>query len=52
MVGILANWRKEYALTEFKKALQIAPASPPIHVKLAVTYVLLEREEETHVSSE
>jgi adenylate cyclase len=41
----------EEALTEFKKALQRAPESPPIHFHLALTYVLLNREEEARASA-
>jgi adenylate cyclase len=39
------------ALTEFKRALQIAPEAAPIHVNLAVTYALLDREEEARASA-
>jgi adenylate cyclase len=41
----------EKALTEFKKALQLAPKSPPIHHALAVTYALLAREDEARASA-
>ena len=36
----------EKALTEYKKAVQLAPESPPIHVYLAVIYALLDRKDE------
>jgi tetratricopeptide (TPR) repeat protein len=39
------------ALTEFKKALQRAPESPPLHFYSAVTYILLNREEEARTSA-
>jgi adenylate cyclase len=42
----------EKALTENKKALQLASESPEIHVRLAVNYILLGREEEAHASAE
>jgi adenylate cyclase len=42
----------EKAITEFKKALQLAPMSPPVHMYLAVTYSLLGREEEARASAE
>jgi adenylate cyclase len=42
----------EKALTEFKKALQLAPMSPPVHMYLAVTHSLLGREEEARASAE
>jgi len=42
----------EKAITEFKKALQLAPMSPPIHIHLAVTYSLLGQEEEARASAE
>jgi len=41
----------EKALTEFKKALQLAPEAPHIHGSLAVTYILLGREEEARASA-
>ena len=41
----------EKALSEFKKALQRAPESPPLHFHLAVTYILLDREEEARAST-
>jgi len=41
----------EKALTEFKKALQLAPEAPHVHGMLAVTYILLGREEEAHASA-
>jgi len=40
----------EKALAEFKKSLQRAPESPPIHISLAVTYALLDREDEARAS--
>ena len=42
----------EKALTEYKKALQLAPVSPPIYIHIAVTYALLGREEEARASAE
>jgi len=42
----------EKALTEFKKAVQLAPKSPPLHVYLAVTYALLDRTKEARASAE
>ena len=42
----------EKVVTEFKKALQLAPMSPPVHVSLAVTYILLGWEEEARASAE
>ena len=42
----------EKALTENKKALQLASESPEIHVRLAVNYILLGREEKAHASAE
>jgi adenylate cyclase len=41
----------EDALTEYKKALQLAPQAPHIHWALAVTYILLGREEEARASA-
>jgi TolB-like protein/Tfp pilus assembly protein PilF len=41
----------EDALTEYKKALQRAPESPQIHGSLAITYILLDREEEARASA-
>jgi adenylate cyclase len=41
----------EAALTEYKKALQLAPQAPHIHGALAVTYILLGREEEARASA-
>ena len=41
----------EDALTEFKKALQRAPEAPHIHGCLAITYILLDREEEARASA-
>jgi len=41
----------EDALNEYKKALQLAPQAPHIHGILAVTYILLGREEEAHASA-
>jgi len=41
----------EVALIEFKKALQLAPQAPHIHGSLAVTYILLGREEEGQASA-
>ena len=42
----------EKALPEFKKALQLAPKSPPILGWLAVNYILLGREEEARASAD
>ena len=42
----------EKALTEYKKALQLAPKAPEVHALLAVNYILLGREEEAHASAE
>jgi len=42
----------EKALTEYKKALQLVPKAPEIHVRLAVIYILLGREEEARASAE
>jgi adenylate cyclase len=47
---IKGNYEK--AITELKKALQLAPMSPPIHVKLSMAYSLLGREEEARTSAE
>ena len=47
----LQKGQYEKALAEFKKALQRAPESPPIHIDLAVTYILLDREEEARASA-
>jgi adenylate cyclase len=41
----------EDALTEFKKALQRAPDNASTHLTLAITYILLDREEEAHASA-
>jgi len=41
----------EKALTRFKKAVQLAPESPPLHANLAVTYILLDREKEARASA-
>ena len=43
--------RYEDALTEFQKALQRAPNSAYMYVTLAMTYILLEREEEARASA-
>jgi len=48
----LLKGQYEKALTEFKKELQLAPESPPIHMRLAMTYILLDREEEARASAE
>ena len=37
-------------LTINAKALQLAPEFPPIHIKLAVTYILLDRVKDARVS--
>ena len=47
----LQKGQYEEALTEFKKALQRAPEAPPLHFHLAVTYILLNREEEARASA-
>jgi TolB-like protein len=41
----------EKALTEFKKALQRSPKAIVVHWYLAVTYILLDREEEARISA-
>lgn len=41
----------EKALAEFKKALQRAPESAQVHGSLAITYILLDREEEARASA-
>jgi len=43
--------RYEDALTEFQKALQRAPNSAYMYATLAMTYILLEREEEARAST-
>ncbi|MBT8334544.1 MAG: tetratricopeptide repeat protein, partial [Deltaproteobacteria bacterium] len=45
------NGQHEDALKEYQKALQRAPESPQIHGALAVTYILLGREEEARASA-
>ena len=47
----LMRGESEKALTGIKKALQFAPDSPPLHANLAVTYILLDREEEARASA-
>jgi len=47
----LQKGQYEKALTEYKKALQLAPESPPLHVHLAVIYILMDREEEARASA-
>ena len=47
---IKGNYEK--AITEFKKALQLAPMHSPTIIKLAVAYGLLGREEEARASAE
>jgi len=47
----LLKGQYEKALTEYKKALQLAPKSPPLYISLAVTYILLDREEEARASA-
>ena len=47
----MQNGQYEKALTEFKKAHQRAPESPPVHLWLAVAYILLDREEEARTSA-
>jgi adenylate cyclase len=47
----LQTGQYEKALTEYKKALQLAPKSPPLYIYLAVTYILLDREEEARASA-
>jgi len=42
----------EDALKEFKKAIQRAPDAAVLHVSLAVTYALLDREDEARASAE
>jgi len=42
----------EKALTEFKKALHLAPKSPEIPIWLAVNYILLGRDEEARASAD
>ena len=42
----------EKALTEFKKAYQLAPKAPWPHFYLATTYSLLDRQEEAHASAQ
>jgi len=39
------------ALTAYKKALQLAPDSPPVLNELAVAYILLDREEEARATA-
>jgi adenylate cyclase len=48
----LLKGQYEKALPEFKKALQLAPKAPEVHVFLAMTYSLLGREEEARASAE
>ena len=48
----LLKGQYDKALTEYTKALQLAPVSPPIHIELAVTYSLLGREEQARASAE
>ena len=47
----LQKGQYEKALTEFKKALQLAPEAPDTHGNLAITYILLDREEEARASA-
>ena len=46
----LLKGQYEKALTEYKKAVQLAPKSPPLYLYLAVIYILLDREEEARAS--
>jgi tetratricopeptide (TPR) repeat protein len=48
----LLKGQYEKALTEYKKAVQLAPKSPPLYLYLAVINILLEREEEARASAE
>jgi tetratricopeptide (TPR) repeat protein len=48
----LLKGQYEKALPELKKALQLAPNAADVHVRLAVNYILLGREEEAHASAE
>ena len=52
-LGNCYNQKGQYedALTEYKKALQRAPEAPQIHGFMAVTYILLGREEEARASA-
>jgi TolB-like protein/class 3 adenylate cyclase len=47
----LLKGQYEKALTELKKAVQLVPESPPVHFHLAVTYILLDQEEEARAST-
>jgi len=47
----LQKGQYEDALTEFKKALQRAPEAPQNHGNLAITYILLDRNEEARAST-
>ena len=47
----LIQGQYEKALTEFKKAVKLAPKSPPLYRNLAVAYILLGREEEARASA-
>ena len=47
----LQKGQYEKALINFKKALQLAPNSPPLYIYLAVIYILLDREEEARASA-
>ena len=48
----LLKGQYEKALKAFKKAVQLAPKSPPLHLNLAVIYILLGREQEARASAE
>jgi adenylate cyclase len=52
-LGNCYNQKGQYedALTQYKKALQLAPESPQIHGGLSVIYILLGREEEARASA-
>jgi adenylate cyclase len=47
----LQKGQYEKALTEFKKAVRLAPESPQNHGYLAITYILLGREEEARAAA-
>ena len=47
----LLKGQYEKALTEFKKALQRSSKAIPVHWYLAMTYTLLDREEEARIST-
>ncbi|MBW2411753.1 MAG: tetratricopeptide repeat protein [Deltaproteobacteria bacterium] len=51
-LAYLIKGNYEKAITELKKALQLAPVYPPNHLRLSVAYSLLGREEEARASAE